>query len=108
MGLVGDQFGLSDITGPCVGFGQPDRITFKQKVTLEDSEPLPVPPNKFWMERGGEVVKVLMGNSLVELEYNYTVWPIAEETANASFGLLQTTLLTTTGGNCLQAVASQR
>ena len=42
-----------------------DRIFFKQKVTLEDSEPLPVPPNKFWLERGGRVVKVLLGNSLV-------------------------------------------
>lgn len=84
-----------------------DRIVFKQKVTLEDSEPLPVPPNKFWLEREGKVVKVLLGNSLVELEYNHSVWPIAEE-SNATFGLLQTTLLTTTGGNCLQAVPFRR
>jgi hypothetical protein len=28
-----------------------NRIIFKQKVILEDREPLPVPTNKFWMER---------------------------------------------------------
>jgi hypothetical protein len=78
------------------------RIKFKKKVTLEEREQLMVPRDNFLIEEDARIVKVIMGQWLVEMEQNYTAYPFDQQQMQG-YGLRQATLLAGISDNCVDA-----